>query len=78
MATSHVRAEDHHMSAFARGVEPAARGAARYATRVTHAERVIDPASGITKGELVAYYARVAAPMLPHLKARPVALVRAP
>ncbi len=46
--------------------------------RVTHTERVIDPASGITKGELVDFYARVAAVMLPHLKARPVALVRAP
>ncbi|MEP7100459.1 MAG: DNA ligase D [Burkholderiales bacterium] len=46
--------------------------------RVTHAERVIDAASGVTKGELVDFYARVAPLMLPHLKARPVALVRAP
>ena len=46
--------------------------------RVTHAERVIDAASGVTKGELADYYARVSALMLPHLKARPVALVRAP
>ena len=45
---------------------------------VTHAERVIDPESGVTKGELVAYYASVAHLMLPHLKARPVALLRAP
>jgi bifunctional non-homologous end joining protein LigD len=58
--------------------KPSARRAARNTTRVTHAARVIDPASGITKGELVAYYARVAALMLAHLKARPVALVRAP
>ena len=48
------------------------------ASRVTHAERVIDTASGATKGELADYYARVAPLMLPHLKARPVALVRAP
>ncbi|CAM5796442.1 non-homologous end-joining DNA ligase [Rhizobacter fulvus] len=47
-------------------------------TPITHAERVIDAASGVTKGELVDYYERVASSMLPHLKARPVALVRAP
>ncbi len=52
--------------------------AARAGIRVTHPERVIDAASGVTKGELVDFYARVAASMLPHLKARPVALVRAP
>ena len=46
--------------------------------RVTHAERVIDSVSGVTKGELVDFYARVAPLLLPHLKARPVALVRAP
>ncbi len=46
--------------------------------RVTHAERVIDAASGVTEGELVDFYARVAKLLLPHLKARPVALVRAP
>ncbi|WP_431125349.1 non-homologous end-joining DNA ligase [Variovorax paradoxus] len=46
--------------------------------RITHAERVIDAASGITKGELAAYYATVAPLILPHLEGRPVALVRAP
>ncbi len=46
--------------------------------RVTHADRVIDNASGFTKGDLVGYYARVAALMLPHLRGRPVSLVRAP
>ena len=46
--------------------------------RVTHAERVVDKASGITKGELVAYYQRIAPLMLPHLRGRPVSLVRAP
>jgi bifunctional non-homologous end joining protein LigD len=45
---------------------------------VTHADRVIDAESGITKGELADFCARVAEVMLPHLKARPVALVRAP
>ncbi|MBT2320980.1 DNA ligase D [Variovorax paradoxus] len=46
--------------------------------RITHAERVIDKKSGITKGELVAFYDQVSALLLPHLKSRPVALVRAP
>jgi bifunctional non-homologous end joining protein LigD len=46
--------------------------------KITHAERVIDSESGVTKGELAAYYAAVAELILPHLRGRPVALVRAP
>jgi bifunctional non-homologous end joining protein LigD len=46
--------------------------------KITHAERVIDKHSGITKGELAAYYDSVAKLMLPHLRGRPVSLVRAP
>ncbi|MBB3180763.1 DNA ligase D [Variovorax sp. Sphag1AA] len=46
--------------------------------RVTHADRVVDKESGITKGELVAFYEQVAELILPHLKGRPVSLVRAP
>ncbi|HWL64154.1 MAG TPA: DNA ligase D [Steroidobacteraceae bacterium] len=46
--------------------------------RITHPERVIDAQGGVTKGELVAYYAQVAHLMLPHLADRPVALLRAP
>ena len=45
---------------------------------LSHPERVIDPASGVTKGELVEFYTRIAPLMLPHLKARPIALLRAP
>ncbi|MBX3585178.1 MAG: DNA ligase D [Ramlibacter sp.] len=51
---------------------------ARKGPVLTHPGRVIDPASGTTKGELADYYARAAALILPHLKDRPVALVRAP
>jgi len=47
-------------------------------SHITHAERVIDARSGITKGELVVYFDSVAALLLPHLRARPVALLRAP
>lgn len=46
--------------------------------RLTHPERVIFPADGITKGELAEYYAHVADWMLPHLGNRPLALVRCP
>ena len=53
-------------------------GKTSMAMRITHAERVIDAESGTTKGELAAYYEQVAGLMLPHLKGRPLALVRAP
>jgi len=46
--------------------------------KVTHGERVMDKESGITKLELVEYYALVGELMMPHLKGRPVSLVRAP
>ncbi len=48
------------------------------ASRITHADRVIDATSGVTKGELVEHFERVGVLMRPHLRARPVALVRAP
>jgi bifunctional non-homologous end joining protein LigD len=46
--------------------------------RVTHPERVIDATTGITKLDLVRYYATVAPLMREHLRGRPVSLVRAP
>ena len=46
--------------------------------RVSNAQRVIDAASGLRKIDLVLYFEAVAPLMLPHLKGRPVALVRAP
>ena len=46
--------------------------------KLTHPDRVIDKSTGITKLELAEYYAGAAKLMLPHLKERPVALVRAP
>lgn len=46
--------------------------------RITHPERVIDASSGATKVQLAEYYASVAEWILPELKDRPVALVRAP
>jgi bifunctional non-homologous end joining protein LigD len=46
--------------------------------RVSNPERIVDPQSGITKIELVRYYALVGPLMMPHLKDRPIAMVRAP
>jgi bifunctional non-homologous end joining protein LigD len=46
--------------------------------RVSNPDRVTDAQTGITKIELVRYYALVAPLMMPHLKGRPIALVRAP
>jgi bifunctional non-homologous end joining protein LigD len=46
--------------------------------RVTHADRLMFPDDGITKGQLVDYYRSVAAVMLPHLAKRPLTLERYP
>ncbi|WP_448108358.1 DNA ligase D [Pseudomonas azerbaijanoccidentalis] len=46
--------------------------------RITHPDRVIDATTGTTKVQLAEYYASVAEWILPQLKDRPVALVRAP
>ncbi|MDM3888698.1 DNA ligase D [Pseudomonas sp. BCRC 81390] len=46
--------------------------------RLTHPERVIDASSGVTKRDVAEYYAEVSQWILPQLKDRPVALVRAP
>jgi bifunctional non-homologous end joining protein LigD len=46
--------------------------------KVTHPERVIDPTTGVTKLDLARYYASVAQWLLPHLKDRPLSMLRAP
>jgi len=46
--------------------------------KVTNPERVIDPSAGIKKLDLVRFYESVADWILPHLRGRPVSLVRAP
>lgn len=42
----------------------------------SHVDRVMFPADGITKGELIAYYRDVAELMLPELRGRPLSVVR--
>jgi bifunctional non-homologous end joining protein LigD len=46
--------------------------------RVSNPQRVVDTESGLTKIDLVCYYALVAPLMMEHLKGRPIAMVRAP
>ncbi|HEY6079601.1 MAG TPA: DNA ligase D [Polyangiaceae bacterium] len=45
---------------------------------ITNPDKVLYPESGITKRELLDYYALVAERMLPHVENRPLTLVRAP
>jgi bifunctional non-homologous end joining protein LigD len=45
---------------------------------ITHPDRVVFPDDGITKGDVVDYYARIADVMVPHLKDRPLTLWRYP
>ncbi len=46
--------------------------------KITRPEKILFPEDGITKGELIEYYHRIAARILPHLKGRPLALERYP
>ena len=46
--------------------------------KVSNPERVIDASTGLKKIDLVRYYESVADRILPHLKGRPVSLVRGP
>ena len=45
---------------------------------ITHADRVIFPADGVTKGDVAEYYARVADRMAPYLQRRLVSVIRVP
>jgi bifunctional non-homologous end joining protein LigD len=47
-----------------------------HAIGVSNSDRVMFPASGVTKGEVVDYYHRVANWMVPHLRGRPVSMQR--
>lgn len=45
---------------------------------ISHPEKLLFPADGISKGELCAYYQAIAPLMLPHLAGRPVTMERFP
>ena len=46
--------------------------------KITNWDKVLYPRTGFTKGDLVAYYARIAPVVLPHLRDRPLTLKRYP
>lgn len=46
--------------------------------KISNRERIIDPDSGVTKGQLADHYAAVAGIMLPWVGSRPISLVRCP
>ena len=45
---------------------------------ITNAQRLVDKRSGARKGDIATYYERVAPLIMPHLKDRPVSMLRAP
>jgi bifunctional non-homologous end joining protein LigD len=50
----------------------------RVRVEISRPEKVLFPDDGVTKGELAAYYERVAEYMLPHVKGRPLSMQRFP
>jgi bifunctional non-homologous end joining protein LigD len=50
----------------------------RKEVKITRPEKILFPEDGITKGELIEYYHRIASRILPHLRGRPLALERYP
>lgn len=46
--------------------------------RLSNLEKVLYPATGTTKGEVIDYYSRIAPAILPHLRGRPVTRLRWP
>ncbi|AZD29644.1 DNA ligase D [Pseudomonas chlororaphis] len=68
--------ETRSRSTPARSDKPAAHSVA--GVRITHPERVIDQQSGTSKLQLAQFYASIDQQILPHLRDRPVSLLRAP
>ncbi len=46
--------------------------------KLSNWDKILFPATGFTKGDLIAYYARVASAVVPHLRDRPLTLKRYP
>ena len=46
--------------------------------KISNRDKVLFPATGFTKGDLIDYYARIAPSLLPHLRDRPLTLKRYP
>jgi bifunctional non-homologous end joining protein LigD len=50
----------------------------RHEVKITRPDKVLFPADGITKRDLVEYYRRIAPRMIPYLRSRPLMLERYP
>jgi bifunctional non-homologous end joining protein LigD len=59
-------------------VREAAKPVSNTRIRFTHGDKVIDRSTGLTKMDLLRYYAQVAEWMLPHLRGRPAYVTRFP
>ena len=46
--------------------------------KLSNLEKVLYPAVGFTKGQVIDYYTRIAPVLLPHLRGRPLTLKRYP
>ncbi|HEY8671189.1 MAG TPA: ATP-dependent DNA ligase, partial [Terriglobales bacterium] len=46
--------------------------------KLTNLEKVLYPAAGFTKGQVIDYYARIAPVLVPHLAGKPLTLKRYP
>ena len=77
-AAREVRREDVHAARGAAAPLPRTGSGTIAAARISNPERVIDPSTGLKKLDLVRYYESVADWILPHLRGRPVSLVRGP
>jgi bifunctional non-homologous end joining protein LigD len=49
-----------------------------YSVDISHEEKVFFPGEGITKGDLIGYYAKIGGVILPHLEGRPISMQRFP
>lgn len=76
--TGHAVAHSHKETATMPHTAQSNVGTSALPVKITHGERIMDTHSGVTKAELAAYYLAVSPWMLPHLAARPVAVLRAP
>jgi bifunctional non-homologous end joining protein LigD len=50
----------------------------RHTIEVSHQDKILFPDDGITKGEVIEYYRKIADVMLPHMQGRPVVMQRFP
>ena len=50
----------------------------RHNVSISNSNKILYPAAGFTKGQVIDYYARIAPTLIPHLKNRPLTLKRYP